>query len=123
MGAPNYPTKDIVIRYQAYNPHAKAVVISRLPGVGVIKSVTFVTAGDKNGGNSGNGSPVEHPGSKVDGWGAWWTPGADLSNQGGVRLVITLEDGKVISQDGYPLPDYRLWSTGDIITLSKWTTA
>lgn len=122
MGASDYPNHDLVVRYQAYNRNAKAVVVSRAPAAGVITGVTFVTAADNNGGNSGNGSPVEHPGSKVDGWGAWWTPGIDLSGRGGVRLVVTMEDGQVITQDGYPMPDFRLWRTGDLISL-KWHAA
>ena len=59
------PTNNVVIRFEAWNQWAKAVVISRLGGLGVVVNVNFYTAQDNNGGNSGNGSPVLHQGYKV----------------------------------------------------------
>jgi hypothetical protein len=59
------PTNNVVIRFEAWNQWAKAVVISRLGGLGVVVGVNFYTAQDSNGGNSGNGNPVLHQGYEV----------------------------------------------------------
>lgn len=103
MGLPDYPDSAIVVRTQAYNQWAKAVVISRLGGVGEISSVNFVTR---------NGGFVS--GARVNGWGAWWMPTNGLGGQGGVDLQITLADGTQVFTSGYPLPDADLWGTGNI---------
>jgi hypothetical protein len=99
----DYPNHAVVIRTQDYNPYAKAVVVSRVGGVGEIARVDFKT---RNGGVT--------PGSRVKGWGAWWMPESGLGGQGGVGLVVTTTDGKTLDMDNYPLPDYDLWETGNI---------
>ena len=107
LGAPNYPDNDhFVVRTEAWNKWAKAVVVSRLPGVGEIDHVDFET---RNGGF--------RKGEKVQGWGSWITPGADLSGQGGVGLIITMVDGTVIKSPPYAMPDFNLWKTGDVYNI------
>ncbi|GAQ88415.1 hypothetical protein KFL_004260080 [Klebsormidium nitens] len=103
MGAPDYPDHAMVVRTQAYNQWAKAVVISRVGGVGEIAGVNFKT---RNGGFTS--------GVKVAGWGAWWAPTSGMGGQGGVALEITMKDGKSFTTDSYPLPDYSLWGTGNV---------
>ncbi|GAQ83991.1 hypothetical protein KFL_001720040 [Klebsormidium nitens] len=103
MGAPDYPDNAVVVRTQAYNQWAKAVVVSRVGGVGEISSVNFRT---RNGGFTS--------GAKVNGWGTWWMPTGNLGGQGGVDLLITLKDGNSLSTTGYPLPDSDIWQTGQV---------
>ncbi|GAQ91136.1 hypothetical protein KFL_007330010 [Klebsormidium nitens] len=103
MGAPNYPDNAIVVRTQEYNEWAKAVVISRMGGVGEIAGVNFITR---------NGGFVR--GARVEGWGTWWMPTESISGKGGVDLQITLTDGNTLTTTGYPLPDARVWRTGNI---------
>jgi hypothetical protein len=107
LGSPDYPdgpNGQYVVRTQAWNQWAKAVVVSRMHGVGEIKQIDFYT---RNGGF--------FSGQRVEGWGAWWTPGKDLSNQGGVGLKITLADDSIVDlKDSYPLPDFSYWKTGDV---------
>ncbi|GAQ79935.1 hypothetical protein KFL_000420070 [Klebsormidium nitens] len=117
MGAPNMPSGNIVVRLQEWNQWAKAVVISRLGATGEIIAVDFYTAQDRNGGNSGNGNRVVHTGFRVQGWGAWWSPNSNLGGQGGVGLRITVKGGQVLDTNGFPMPDYSLWHTGDIINI------
>lgn len=110
LGSPNYPDGPggkYVVRTQAYNRYAKAVVVSRLHGIGEIKNVDFMT---RNG--------AFHPGRKVDGWGAWYTPGRDLSGFGGVGLRITMIDDSVIELADYPLPDFMFWDTGSVFMVN-----
>jgi hypothetical protein len=99
----DYPDNSVVVRTQAYNQWAKAVVISRVGGVGEIASVNFKT---RNGGFTS--------GAKVAGWGAWWMPTSGLGGQGGVELLVTLKDGSTLNTNDYPLPDYNLWNTGNL---------
>lgn len=101
--AADYPDNSVVVRTQAYNQWAKAVVISRVGGVGEIASVNFKT---RNGGFTS--------GAKVAGWGAWWMPTSGLGGQGGVELLVTLKDGSTLKTNDYPLPDYNLWNTGNL---------
>jgi hypothetical protein len=107
LGSPDYPDGpggQYVVRTQAYNQFAKATVVSRMHGVGEIKHIDYYT---RTGGY--------YSGHLVTGWGAWWTPGADLSNQGGIGLIITLADDSVIDlKESYPLPDFSHWKTGDV---------
>ena len=106
LGSPNYPDGPggrYVVRTQAYNIWAKSAVVSRMHGVGEIQNVDFMT---RNG--------QFFPGRRVDGWGAWYTPGQDLSGFGGVGLKITMVDGTVIETPDYPLPDFMFWGTGNV---------
>lgn len=106
LGSPNYPHNDhFVVRTEAWNRWAKAIVPSRLHGVGEVSQVDFET---RNGGF--------HKGEKVAGWGSWWI-GGNLSGQGGVNLIITMADGSVVKTVDYPLPDYDLWETGSVFDI------
>lgn len=93
----------MIVRTQAYNQWAKAVVVSRVGGVGEIAGVNFVTR---------NGGFVS--GAKVAGWGAWWAPTSGLGGQGGVSLQITMKNGASHTTGNYPLPDYNVWNTGNV---------
>jgi hypothetical protein len=109
LGAPDYPdgpNGHYVVRTQAYNIWSKPLVVSRMHGVGEISQVNFMT---RNGGY--------HVGSRIEGWGAWWTAGKDLSNQGGVSLDITMADGSKVVFKDYPLPDFSEWKTGDLFMI------
>lgn len=53
----------------------------------------------------------------MQGWGAWWSPNSDLGGQGGVGLRVTISNGQVLDTNGYPMPDYSLWHTSDIINI------
>lgn len=104
LGSPDYPDNDhFVVRTEAWNQWAKALVVSRLHGVGEVRSVDFET---RNGGFK--------KGEKVAGWGSWFATGGDLSGQGGVNLIITMADGSVVKTAGFPLPSFEIWKTGDV---------
>jgi hypothetical protein len=107
LGYPDYPDNNVVVRIQAWNQWAKAVVPSRLSGVGEVVQVNFMTS---DGGF--------HPGHKVNGWGAWWAPEKDLSGLGGIALEIILKDGSKVNfnqgKNQYPLADYAHWETGQL---------
>jgi hypothetical protein len=109
LGSPDYPdgpSGQYAVRTQAYNQWAKAIVMSRMHGVGEIKHIDFMT---RSGGH--------YSGQRIQGWGAWWTPGQDLSGQGGVGLKVTLADDSVVLLDNYPLPDFSMWNTGNLYML------
>lgn len=107
LGYPDYPDNNVVVRIQAWNQWAKAIVPSRLNGVGEVSQVNFITE------HSGF-----HPGFRVDGWGAWWSPNADLSGHGGVALEIILKDGTRVNFNKgatpFPLADFSDWKTGQL---------
>eukprot|EP00243_Klebsormidium_subtile_P004672 TRINITY_DN18821_c0_g1_i1.p1 TRINITY_DN18821_c0_g1~~TRINITY_DN18821_c0_g1_i1.p1 ORF type:complete len:314 (-),score=62.57 TRINITY_DN18821_c0_g1_i1:793-1734(-) len=106
MDAPDYPDHAVVVRTQAYNDYAKAVVVSRVGGVGEINYINFRT---RNGGFT--------TGAAVNGWGAWYMPTNSLAGQGGVDLLITMKDGSTLSTTGYPLPDANQWHTGNVFNV------
>lgn len=107
MGYPNFPGDGVVVRTMAWNPFAKALFVARLPGVGEVRMVDFKT---RNGGN--------YPGQKVQGWGSWFTPGQDLSGQGGIGIRVTMVDETVYDwTDSYPLPDFLILRDGDVYML------
>jgi hypothetical protein len=106
LGYPDYPDGpkgQHAIRTQAYNQWAKALILSRMHGVGEIKQIDFMT---RSGGY--------YTGQRIQGWGAWWTPGQDLLGQGGVGLKVALADDSVVLLDNYPLPECSTWNTSNL---------
>jgi GH35 family endo-1,4-beta-xylanase len=107
MGEPNWVGDGAVVRIMKWNRYAAALYVARLPGVGEVKSIDFFT---RDGGS--------FPGAKVEGWGAYFTPGTDLSGKGGVGLKLTLVDGTVLDWSRtLPLPDMVLWEDGSVFML------